>query len=28
LAKSSKNSIGIFLKKELETKDLKNNWKK
>lgn len=25
LAKSSKNSIGIFLKKELETKDLKNN---
>ncbi len=28
LAKSSKNSIGIFLKKELETKDLKNNSKK
>lgn len=25
LANSSKNSIGIFLKKELETKDLKNN---
>ena len=28
LAKSSKNSIGIFLKKELETKDLKNKSKK
>ena len=28
LAKSTKNSIGIFLKKELETKDLKNNSKK
>lgn len=28
LANSSKNSIGIFLKKELETKDLKNKSKK
>lgn len=28
LAKSTKNSIGIFLKKELETKDLKNKSKK
>lgn len=28
LAKSSKNSIGMFLKKELETKDLKNKSKK
>jgi excinuclease ABC subunit A len=28
LANSSKNSIGIFLKKELETKDLKNKLKK
>jgi hypothetical protein len=28
LAKSSKNSIGIFLKKELEINELKIKWKK